>query len=271
MHSSSNRSQQFFQLHAPGQLLVLPNAWDAGSARLIESLGAAAIATSSAGLSWAHGYPDGNALPTTVLAAAVAEIERVISVPLSVDIEGGYSNDPRAVGDIASAVIDAGGVGINLEDGTSPPELLCEKIAVVKGAAARAGVDLFVNARTDVYLRALVGPEHAVAESIARAQRYRTAGCDGIFVPGVHEPKAIQEIAASSTIPLNVLVWPNLAPAAELRHLGVRRLSAGASPALAAYGAVQRATVQLLRDGVYDAMLEGTPSARSINQLMSRA
>lgn len=267
MTTAAHRAD-FFQLHAPGQLLVLPNAWDAGSARLIESAGAAAIATTSAGLSWSHGYPDGHALPPRVLAAAVAEIERVISVPLSVDVEGGYADDLKAVGDAVAAVIDAGAIGINLEDGNGAPALLCDKIAAAKGAAARAGIDLFVNARTDVYLRELVPADRAVAETIERATRYRAAGCDGIFVPGLREAPAIREIVAAVDAPVNVMVWPGLPVVSALRNLGVRRLSAGAALALSAYGAVQRATVQLLREGNYDAMLEGSPSARAINALM---
>lgn len=268
MDTSGNRSDRFRKLHAPGQLLVLPNAWDAGSARLIESCGATAIATTSSGVAWSHGYPDGNQLPTRILAAAVAEIARVISVPLSVDIEGGYSSEPGTVGENVAAVIDAGAVGINIEDGSGPPELLCEKIAAAKGAATRAGVDLFVNTRTDVYLRRLVPAERAVAETIARAHRYRDAGCDGIFVPGLRDPDDIREIVAAVELPVNVMVWPGLPRVAELRTLGVRRLSAGAAVALAAYGVVRRAATQLLADGIYDAMSESSPGFGEINPLM---
>src|SRR5882762_646240 len=144
----------FKTLHDGDALLLLPNAWDAGSARLIENLGAKAIATTSAGLSWSRGYPDGDALPAEQLVAAARDIARVIRVPLSVDIEGGYSNDPVAVAELAARIIDAGAVGINVEDGAGPPELLCRKIEAVKQTAARSSANLFINARLDVYLRA---------------------------------------------------------------------------------------------------------------------
>src|SRR5262249_36246271 len=116
-----SRAQTFRRLHEPGKPLLLPNAWDAGSARLIEACGAAAIATTSAGLAWSRGYPDGNALPPRVLAAVVEEIARVLSVPLTVDSEGGYSTDPPATGDTVAPRAGAGAVGVNLEDGGGAP------------------------------------------------------------------------------------------------------------------------------------------------------
>src|SRR5262245_15548086 len=220
----------FRDLHGPGQLLLLANAWDAGSARVIEARGARAIATTSAGLAWSRGHPDGDRLPAAVLAAALREIARVISVPLSVDVEGGHSSDPLAVGETVRGLLEAGAVGINLEDGSAPPELLCRKIEAARTAAAKAGVDLFVNARCDVYLRRLVPAEGAVAAALERGRRYHAAGCDGLFVPGVHEPAAIRAIARGlPELPLNVLWLAGLPPLAELRALGVRRLSAGSA------------------------------------------
>ncbi len=262
-----NPGPTFRDLHAPGRLLRLPNAWDAGSARLIEASGAAAIATTSAGLAWARGYRDGDVLPGSVLVAAIAEIARVISVPLSADVEGGYAEDPGAVGDTIAAVIDAGAVGVNLEDGGGPVDLLCAKIEVAKQVASRAGVDLFVNARTDVYLRGLVPKERAVAESIARGHRYRAAGCDGFFVPKISAAEEIRAIAGAVALPLNVLVMPGLAPVAELQALGVRRVSAGSGIAAAAFGVAQRATTQFLEDGRYDAMFETSADYRAMNDL----
>src|SRR5258708_28943685 len=146
-------NQNFRKLHEGPEILLLPNAWDAGSARLIESLGAKAIATTSAGLAWSRGYPDGDTLPVEQLLATVNEIIRVIRVPLTVDIEGGYSDDPVAVGELTRRVIDAGAVGINIEDGAGPPNLLCRKIGVVRPSAVSANVHFVINALTDVYLR----------------------------------------------------------------------------------------------------------------------
>ena len=266
---AGSRTIAFRRLHAEATPLLLPNAWDAGSARMIEACGAAAIATTSAGLAWSRGYADGNILPSRVLAAAVGEIARVLSVPLTVDMEGGYSADPRAVGETVSAVIGGGAVGINLEDGGASPDLLCAKITAAKAAALHAGVDLFVNARTDVYLRRLVPPERAVAETIERARRYRAAGCDGVFVPALTDPDAIGSIAVAIGLPLNVMVVPRLPPVAQLRTLGVRRVSAGAALAQAAYGIARRAATQFLTEGVYDAMFETTADYTELNALFS--
>ena len=262
----------FRDLHAPGSLLILPNAWDAGSARLIEDCGAAAIATTSSGVAWARGYPDGNALPPRVLAAAVAEIARVIRVPLSADVEAGYSDDPRAVAETVAAVIGAGAVGINLEDGAGTPDLLCAKIEAVKAAAAKAGVDLFVNARTDVFLKRLVPPERAVDETIERAKRYRAAGCDGIFVPALAEPAAIRAVVAGvAPLPANVMAYPGLPAAAGLRELGVRRLSAGAAVASAALGRARSRARAFLADGVSEALFDESVEYGPTNALFPRS
>jgi 2-methylisocitrate lyase-like PEP mutase family enzyme len=259
----------FHSLHREG-ILLLANAWDAGSARLIESLGARAIATTSAALAWSHGYADGNLLPVPLLAATVAEIARVIRVPLTVDIEGGYSDDPAGVGDVAARVVDAGGVGINLEDGTAPPDLLCAKIEQARRAAARAGVDLYVNARADVYLRALVPAERRVEETLARAARYGAAGASGIFVPGISDVSEIKAVAAGAGLPLNVLCRPGLPPARDLAALGVRRLSAGSDVAEVVYGRIAAVAAAFLRDGSSDVFVEGAKPYAEIQALISR-
>ncbi|HMA50632.1 MAG TPA: isocitrate lyase/phosphoenolpyruvate mutase family protein, partial [Magnetospirillaceae bacterium] len=179
----SDHAKQFRALHQGPTPLILANAWDAGSARLIESLGAKAIATTSAGVDWTLGYPDGNLLPVAKLAEVVAQMARVIDIPLTVDFEAGYSDDPAAVAENIKPLLDAGAVGINLEDGGDPPALLAAKIERLKQTASARGVDLFINARTDVYLRGLVPEEKRVSESLARAKTYQAAGADGLFVP----------------------------------------------------------------------------------------
>jgi 2-methylisocitrate lyase-like PEP mutase family enzyme len=267
MRSTVPRATAFHRLHHADRPLLLPNAWDAGSARLIESCGAAAIATTSAGLAWSRGYPDGDAVPPRVLATAIAELTRVLDVPLTVDIEGGYSNDPGSVADTVSAIVDAGAVGINIEDGGGTPELLCAKITAARAAAGRAGVELFINARTDVFLRGLVPPERAVAETVERARRYREAGCDGVFVPALVDPETIRSLVAAIPLPLNAMVRPNLPPAAELARLGVRRVSAGSALAQAAYGIARRAATQFLGEGRYDAMFETSATYADMNAL----
>jgi 2-methylisocitrate lyase-like PEP mutase family enzyme len=269
MSASSTSAARFRALHAKGELLLLPNAWDAGSARLFEAAGARAIATTSAGLAWSCGWPDGDALPPRALAAAVAAIARVISVPLSTDVEGGYADEPAAVGETVAALADAGVVGINLEDGAEAPERLCAKIEAVKRAAARNGADVFVNARTDVYLRGLVSCERALEETLARGRRYRDAGADGFFVPRLSERDAIRTVAAEIDLPLNLLVGPGLAPPAELQALGVRRVSAGSGLAAAAYGVARRAAVSFLERGDYAPMFETPVAYAEMNGLFA--
>lgn len=259
---------RFHELHGKG-LLVLPNAWDAGSARLIERLGAKAIATTSAGVAWAHGYADGDFLPVSLVVETVAEIARVVAVPVSADIEGGYSSDPAEVGEAVAAVIDSGAVGINLEDGTGGPDLLCAKVEQAKGAGVRLAVDLFVNARVDVYLRNLVSAERRQDETLARAERYRAAGADGIFVPGVTDASEIRAIASAVRLPLNVLARPGLPPASELEALGVRRLSAGSWLASAAFERTAVRASEFLRAGASEPLAKGTMPYAEINALMT--
>jgi len=257
----------FRALHNGSELLLLPNAWDPGSARLIESLGAKAIATTSAGLAWSRGYPDGDALSIEQLITTTREIARIIRVPLSIDVEGGYSTDPAVVARVVSGIIDVGAVGINIEDGAGSPDLLCAKIEAARRSATRAGVDLFINVRTDVYLRDMSSGDGAVREVIRRAELYRAAGCDGIFVPGLVEGSAIEAIAAAiDPLPLNIMLMPGLPSHAVLREQGVRRLSAGSAIAQAGMGLTRRLVNDFLA-GSSDDMSTITVDYCSMNQL----
>jgi 2-methylisocitrate lyase-like PEP mutase family enzyme len=261
----------FHDLHRGPDVLLLANCWDAGSARLLESLGAKAVATTSAGLAWAQGYPDGDALPVEKLVAVVESIARVIRVPLSVDLEGGYSDEPAEVENAVARVAAAGAVGINLEDGATPVDAFVAKIEAARRGAERAGVRLFINARTDVYLRGLVPEAEAVKETLARAKRFRDAGADGFFVPKVVAADEVRAIAAGAGMPLNVLAWPGLAPAAELAKLGVRRLSAGSSIAQGALGRARDMTRAFLADGNSAAMFDGAVLYGELNALFTRS
>ncbi|MGQ4583537.1 isocitrate lyase/phosphoenolpyruvate mutase family protein [Lysobacter sp. F60174L2] len=264
--TSTDHAATFHQLHQHG-LLRLANAWDAGSARLVESLGAKAIATTSAGVAWANGYADGSYLPVQRLIDTAASIARVIRVPLSVDFEDGYASDPATVADNVARVIDAGAIGINIEDGADSPDLLAAKIEHIKRMAAERGVDLFVNARTDVYLRGLASEDRRVAETLARAKRYRDAGADGFFVPGLADADEIRSVVAEAGLPVNIMSRPDLPSAQELEALGVRRLSAGAAISISAMDYVA---------GLAGSFLQGTDATGktldygSINALFDR-
>lgn len=255
-----DRALAFRALHVPGRPLVLPNAWDAASARLVEDAGAAAVATTSAGLAWALGVADGDRLDLDRSMAAVARITSTVTVPVSADIESGFAKDPAGVADTVRAVLAAGAVGVNIEDALyggegvlRPVAEQAERIAAAREAADAEGVPLFVNARIDTFLRGAGG----VDATLERAAAFRAAGADGIFVPGAVEPGTVKELADGIDGPLNVLVGPGAPPVAELAALGVARVSAGSSVALAAYAVVRRAARELLDTGTYDAVVGG--------------
>ena len=266
--SQTEIAQIFRALHQGATPLLLANAWDAGTARLVEGLGAKAVATTSAGVAWSNGYPDGDALPMALLLASVRAISQSIRLPLTVDIEGGYSDDPDIVESNIVQVIEAGGVGINIEDGASPPALLAAKIAGARRAAERTGVPLYVNARVDVYLFGLVPEEKRVAETLARAKQYREAGADGLFVPALTEPGAIAEIVSSIGLPLNLLAWPGLPDLATLTKLGVKRISAGSGITQMVYGQAAALARAFLAEGPTALSHEGAMTHPEINALM---
>jgi len=267
--SQSDRAKLFHRLHADG-ILLLANVCDAGEARLVDSLGAKAIATTSAGVAWSLGYADGGHLPVRLLVETVERIARVIRVPLSVDIENGYSDDAAVVGENVAALIGAGAVGINLEDGTGSPELLCAKIEQVRRVAERTGVDLFINARTDTYLRGTFPPERRVEETLARAARYRAAGADGIFVVGLVDLAEIRVIAGAGGLPLNVVARVGMMSTDELAAAGVRRLSAGSGIAEAIFGRTAALAAEFMRTGKLSPLNEGAMAYRDGNALMAR-
>lgn len=245
-----SRTSIFRDLHATtSPILVLPNVWDAGGARIVESLGAKAIATTSAGVAWAKGYPDGNEMPSRLQAQLAEEIVRVVKIPVTVDFEAGYSDDPAVVAENLKPLIEAGISGINLEDGAGSVGLLAAKIETIKAMASSLGVDVFVNARTDVYLRGLVEEEERVRETLSRAATYQSAGADGLFVAGLTDPAAIGEIVKGTPLPVNLLARPNLASASELQKLGVRRLSAGSAIAQISYEYVAQVAGTFLTGG----------------------
>ena len=270
MRDSQALADAFHALHAEGQFLILANAWDAGSARLIESLGAPAIATTSSGVSWARGYADGHALPVPTLLATIADIARVIAVPLTTDIEGGFSDDPAAVGRLVGEVIAAGAVGVNLEDGTTSPDAFAAKIRAAKEAGHHAGVNVFVNARTDVFLRGLAPEGVRVDEVLRRARLYKQAGADGLFVPGAKADADVAALAAGAGLPLNIMSQPGVLPAARLRALGARRLSAGGAIAQSVWTEAASLARGFLAEGDSDAITRRAMPYAELNLLNSK-
>lgn len=240
-------AQTFHDLHR--SLLILPNAWDAASARIVADAGATAIATSSAAVAWAHGFADGHHLPPAKLIIVIEEIARVVPLPISCDAEGGYADEPKQAAENVRALIGAGAVGVNIEDGKQSHDLHLRKIEAIRNAAEAEGVKLFINARTDVFLKKLAPPEGAIEEALRRGCAIKAAGADGLFVPGVVGREDIAALADRAELPLNVMAMPGVPSADELAILGVKRLSAATSIFNAAMAGAREAAEEFLRAG----------------------
>nr|WTB34019.1 isocitrate lyase/phosphoenolpyruvate mutase family protein [Streptomyces sp. NBC_00830] len=252
-----NKAQIFRSLHTPAEPLALANAWDVASARVIESAGASAIATTSAGVAWSLGSPDGDVLTRDQALELVGRIVAAVAVPVTADIEGGYGTDAPAVAETVNGVLAAGAVGINIEDGARPPTELATRLAAARQTADRARADLFLNARIDTYLFGLGDPDTRLKGTLARAHMYIDAGADGIFVPGITDTDTIAALASGISVPLNVMAGPGTPTVAELGALGVARVSLGSGVAQAAYASARRTAQELFGAGAYDSLAEG--------------
>ncbi|MFW6079100.1 MAG: isocitrate lyase/PEP mutase family protein [Gemmatimonadota bacterium] len=260
----TDRVERFRALHEE-RPLVLPNAWDAASARVLELAGASAVGTTSAGVSWTEGRRDGERMDRDAMIRCVRRIVDAVDVPVTADVESGYgTGSPPDVAETARTAIDAGAVGINLEDSPGRrgepllrPEEHAERIRAAREAALAAGADLVINARTDVYLGGVGEPESRLERTVGRAEAYRQAGADCIFVPGVVDAGTIEALVRAIDAPVNVMAGPDTPSVAELGRLGVARVSVGPGLALAALGAVRRAARALLEDGSFHALGEG--------------
>jgi len=264
------------ELHHRGKPLVLPNIWDVASARIIEDAGYEAIATTSAGIAFSLGYPDGQKISREEMLARVARIARAVKVPVTADVEAGYGNRPEDAAETARAVIEAGAVGMNLEDGTDDAEhplvdlhLQLDKIRAVREAALQSGVLLVLNARTDVYLAQVGAPEMRYSETIKRVLAYRDAGADCIFVPGLRDPETIGQLVQDVKCPLNILVGLGSPSVPELEKLGVARVSLGSGPMRATLGLVKKLAEELKTIGTYNT-LEGAPPHGDVNKMLEK-
>jgi 2-methylisocitrate lyase-like PEP mutase family enzyme len=272
--STKDKAQRLRALGAD-TVLVLPNAWDAGSAAVIAAAGAPAVATTSGGVAWSLGKGDGEQATRDEMLAAAARIAAAVDVPVTVDVEGGYGAAPAEVAKTVAAVVAAGAVGINLEDSTAvggplfTPQEQAERIAAARAAATEAGLpELVINARTDVYLFGIGEESGRLDDVLARAAAYAEAGADVIFVPGLLDLAVLTDLSARSPLPVNAMAGPGGPSVAELAKAGVRRVSVGTVVAQAAYTAAHRATLELLDAGTYDA-LDGSLDFFQVNGLFS--
>jgi 2-methylisocitrate lyase-like PEP mutase family enzyme len=224
----------FAKLHSKSSPLVLYNAWDAGSAKAVLEAGATAIATSSWSVAAAHGYGDGEAIPLDFVQQIVGRITATVDVPVTVDFEGGYSDDDATLAKHISDLLHTGIIGINFEDrvvqgkGLYPIERQAKRIAAIRSAAKKKHIDLFINARTDLFFED--HPEKLMAEGLERAKAYAAAGASGFFIPGLADDALIKNICDAATLPVNVMVMDGVSPAAKLAEIGVSRISFGPIP-----------------------------------------
>jgi 2-methylisocitrate lyase-like PEP mutase family enzyme len=272
MTTQKEKAEIFNRLHhQPGSgILVLLNAWDAGSARLFEHAGAGAVATTSAGIALSQGYLDGEQLPWREQVRVIESITSAVSIPVTADIESGYSSNLEQLASRIQDVIAAGAVGINLEDSIAtsdeaplrPMEEQVARIAVVRETAEAKNIPLFINARTDTYWDPKVQPDSRFPEAVKRARAYIEAGASGIFVPGATDREDIRRLASEISAPLNILAMAGTPPVHELGQLGAKRVSVGAGPARAALATARKIARELFDSGTYSTFLnEAIPYA----------
>jgi 2-methylisocitrate lyase-like PEP mutase family enzyme len=244
--NQTEKAKRFAELHVKGAPLLLYNAWDAGSAKSILAGGAQAIATSSWSVAEAQGYRDGEAIPIELVQWIVGRIAATIEAPVTVDFEGGYSEDDGELADNISRLLDTGVIGINFEDrvvkgsGLYSVDRQAQRIAAIRKAAEQKGVDLFINARTDVFFERGEDAAQAIGGALDRAKAYAAVGASGFFVPGLVDDALIGRICAGVSLPVNVMVMDGVPSNARLSELGVARISYGPIPYIRAMKALEQ-------------------------------
>jgi 2-methylisocitrate lyase-like PEP mutase family enzyme len=275
--SRKAKADQFRQLHDRKRVLVLPNAWDVASARIFEEAGFPAIGTTSAGIAYTLGYSDRERISRAEMSAAVRRIAEAVRVPVTADIEAGYGGRTSDVVETIESVLEAGAIGVNLEDATHnrhkalfDVNVQVDRIHAARSTAKKAGLPLVINARTDVFLLSVGSEVERLDHVIQRAGAYHQAGADCLFVPGVTDRSLIKVLVDSLPCPLNILAGVGTPPVAVLRKLGVARLSVGSGPMRAAMGLTRRIAQELRSSGTYDVLTENAIPYAEMNQILSR-
>lgn len=252
IRAQAQKAELFRKMHHGPRMLVLSNAWDVVSARILEECGHPAIATSSAAVAFSRGYPDGQRISRDEMLEVVGRIARAARVPVTADLEAGYGTTPKDMSDTTKAAIEVGAIGMNLEDsGDDESSLLdltvqSEKIRAIRETADSLGVPFVLNARTDVYL-ASIGPEATRFErTVERLRAYRGAGADCLFAPGLHDKETISKLVKAVAAPVNILVTPQCPSLTELEKMGVARVSAGSTVMRATLRVVERIGKEML-------------------------
>jgi 2-methylisocitrate lyase-like PEP mutase family enzyme len=273
------QAKTFLELHHSPALFILPNAWDVVSAKIFELEGFQAIGTTSAGISSTLGYPDGQKMNLNELKSVTSRIIDCIKLPLSVDIEAGYSETVEGVVNSAYEVLKIGAVGINLEDSTRSStnplyetSFQCEKISAIREMCENIGIHLVINARTDVFLESNDSTKNKTIHTIERANKYKEAGADCIFVPDVGDfnSEIITELVKEIDAPVNVIAGANTPPTSELQEIGVARVSLGPRPMRATFELLRNISQELLQFGTYTQMTGGTTTYSEVNSWFAK-
>jgi 2-methylisocitrate lyase-like PEP mutase family enzyme len=268
------KADAFRAMHRDAHILLLPNAWDVASARVLEEAGFGAVATTSAGIAFSLGYPDGQRISRVEMLAVVRRIATKVRVPVTADVEAGYGNSPEAAARTASEVIEAGAVGMNLEDATgdagNPLLELALQVERVKAVReSRQDIGIVLNARTDVYLLQVGPPEMRYDVALGRLAAFRDAGADSVFVPGLQDAGTIGRLIQDLRCPVNILAGPGAPPVAKLQELGVARVSLGSGPMRASLGLFRKIAEELRSSGTYELLTDAIPFA-DLNRMMNR-
>ena len=277
IQEQARKAETLRKLHAGPRILVLANAWDVASAKIVEDLGLPAVATTSAGVANSLGYPDGQRISRDEMFDMVGRIARAVNVPVTADAEAGYGLTPKEMAETARALVNTGAVGLNFEDVTGDDEsthveinLQVEKIRALQEASASMGVKLVVNARTDVYLMPIGPAETRFERTVERLRAYRKAGADCLFVPGLRDKDTIAKIVKAAEAPVNILLQPGGPTLAELQKMGVARASIGSGLMRAALGTTRRVAKALMELQDHAPLLEGAMTYVELNAMLER-
>ena len=236
--TQSDKANAFAALHVKGDPVILYNIWDVGSAKIVADAGAKAIATGSWSVAAAQGFADGESIPLDLVLTIISRIATSVDLPLTVDFEGGYAEDPETITKNVTRIINAGAIGVNFEDqriggsGLYGIDEQHQRVKAVKEAANATGIPLFINARTDLFLKEPARDKHAalIAEAKERATAYKQAGADCFFVPGLIDAALIADICDAVALPVNIMKKAGVPPISDLASLGVARISYGPGP-----------------------------------------
>jgi 2-methylisocitrate lyase-like PEP mutase family enzyme len=277
IRTQAEKAEQFRKLHHGPRMLLLPNAWDVASACILEECGYLAIATTSAGIAYSLGYPDGQRISRDEMLEMVGRIARAVNVPVTADLEAGYGTTVKDMAEMVKAAIEAGAIGMNLEDVTGDDErsqvdlaYQVEKIRGIVETAASLGVPFVLNARTDVYLMPIGPAATRLERTVERLRAYRDAGATCLFAPGVYDRETIATLVEALKAPLNILANPACPPLTELEKIGVARVSAGSGIMRAAMGVVRRVGKDILESRSLETMFTGAVPYIDLKRMMTR-